>query len=400
MRKLLSAVSAIALCWGLTAPVQAQGVSVNSNILTNPWMEIDQVNEGTSTTLTASAAATFTYRSQGDGWGGTAATSASVLSTAFKNAAVAPNGSINDVLVTVGTGSATHAAGTLLDIEQRIEPRRMAALQYGTANAQGSYLSFCAKASSAGIYSYAITRGRVQDLATVHNSYFDQFTLPAAGWACFQRYIPGNTGGTWLNTTNITDSTHGGTLLFVLGVGTTAGSTTNCPATAVGTWTNATNTCFGNQNQVAMDTVSASTFEVTGVKWSLEPTPLAHDPGLELAQANRYLAKTFAQGVTPAQAVGYANSACGIMPATTARTGGVTWTFPVTMRAAPTVTLYSPISASTAFSNFTNADAPLTSSGDPAGSASVNRYFIQEITDAANAAGNVICIHALADARL
>lgn len=412
MKKFLATVSVIALVSGSAVAQVPNGFG--DNLLINPWMEIDQVNEGASTTLTASAAGTYTYRKQGDGWAGTAATSASSITTAFQNAAIAPNGSNSDLLVTVGTGSATHADGTILDIEQRIEPWRIAQLGYGTANAKPLYLSFCAKASIAGLYSFALVGGvsaRIQDLHTAGSSYFHQYNIPTAGqWSCYQFMIPGDTGGTWLATTNTVDATHGMTLAFILGLNGVTTDKYGVPtATAAdGVWQNGNQNVVGvNTTNVAMDKTTGSTFELTGVKLSMNPSPLVHAAEVELLQAQRYFAKNLpagingTSGVKPAQNIGaYTDSVCSSMGATTAKTGGVQIKFPTQMRAAPTITTFAPKSASAKFNDFTNADAQLTQSVDPATAASVDHVFIQEVTDAANAAGDVICINYQADARL
>lgn len=357
LKALLSGAALLAL-----GAVSAQAQNFGSNILINPWMEIDQVNEGASTTLTASSAGTYTYRSQGDGWGGTAATSASTIATLFQNAAIAPNGSVSDVKVTVGTGSATHATGTVLDIEQRVEPVRAAKLAYGTTASRPSTLQFCAKASLAGTYSFFIANGRVQDLASPTGTYYDNFVLTAANWSCFKKTIPANTGGTWLFTTNTVDATHGLTLGFTLGVGATAGASTCSP----GAWSNTT-FCIGKSGtNASMDATTGSTFELTGVKWSVDDdTPLQHVPDLELMQAQRYYSKTFnvgsggVSGVAPAQnlglatAKGFASSMLQVQNVATL----INWQFPVKMRAAPTVTAYSPGAATSACYDISNGAA-------------------------------------------
>jgi hypothetical protein len=429
--KLLATV-AVAALMSTSAFAQTVVTNFGGNLLVNPWMEIDQLNEGSATTVTSTAAATFTYGGGGsvaaftlgttDGWGMTDATTSASNTLTMQNAAIAPNGSASDALVTIGTGSATRTDQQLISFEQRVEPMRIAPLQYGTANAQTSYLSFCAKASIAGNYGFYIAGGtaaRTSDVVagTSGSAYFHMFNIPtAAQFSCYQFVIPGDTGGTWLATTTTVDATHGATLGFVLdakGTATHIWSTVSATQ-ADGVWQNLTNSGSAAQvivdgsKQVTMGTTSGATFELTGVKWSLDANPLAHNPELELLQAQRYRSKTGAAGVGGIAGVkprqnspsDYTGTVCGAMGATTAKTGGAFFKFPVNMRAAPTVTTFAPKSASAKFNDFTHTDDQLTQSADPATSSSTVGVFIQEITDAANAAGDVICIRAFADANL
>lgn len=410
--------------FGFISLAEAQSASpyYGGNLLTNPWMELDQVNEGASTTLTASAAGTYTYRSQGDGWGATAATTASGLTTAFQNASIQPNGSISDLLVTVGTGSATHADGTILDVEQRIEPSRIAALAYGTTNAQPATLQFCMKGSVAGTYSFALiggTSARVADLATTGSSYFQTFSYPTAAQAsCYSFSIPGNTGGTWLATTTTVDATHGMTLVFPLGLN---GVTTNkfsdsTVCGAGGAWRNGVQNCLGlsnatSGNNVTLDKTTGATFELTGVKLSLDNAPLAHSPELELMTAQRYYAKTFTagtggnSGVKPAQALGVAAAkgyaSGGYMQVINVATG-IYWPFPVQMRAAPTITTFSPQASTSACADITTnaaGGAATVESGITGNATSVTGVSIS-CAAATESLGDRVGVGITADARL
>lgn len=374
---------------GLTAllslsfsPSEAQTASsaYGGNLLINPWMETDILNEGSATTVTSTAAATFTYGGGGtvaaftagifDGWGMTDATTSASNTVSMQNAAIAPNGSVSDLLFTIGTGSATRTDQQLITLEQRVEPFRIAPLQYGTANAQTSYLSFCAKASIAGNYSFYIAGGlaaRTSDIpaGTSGSAYFHIFNIPtAAQWACYQFPIPGDTGGTWLATTNTVDATHGATLGFVMDL---VGAATHIYSTpsatqADGVWQNLTNTgaqaqVIGNgATQVLMGKTSGATFELTGVRWALDSNPLQHQPELELLQAQRYRQKTYSYGVAglsgikPRQNLGVA-AAQGYVSASipvTSLAVQLYWPFAVPMRASPTMITFSPGAATSA----------------------------------------------------
>lgn len=121
----------------------------------------------------------------------------------------------------------------------------------------------------------------------------------------------------------------------------------------------------------------------------------------ELAQAERYYIKTFPQGTAPAQNIGYPGSLCLFAPDTTAAGYGVMWVFPVTMRASPTVTSYSPNAATANWYDITHAAAGGTAVVDTSTtSKSTTGVMIGSSTTGANAIGDQICIQATADARL
>lgn len=383
MHTLSKIITATLLTTALTtslANAQTALSSFGGNLLVNPWMETDILNEGTATTVTSTAAATFTYGGGGtvaaftagifDGWGMTDATTSASNTVTMQNAAVAPNGSVDDMLFTVGTGSATRTDQQLITLEQRIEPWRIAPLQFGTANAQPLYLSFCAKASIAGNYSYYLAGGtaaRTSDIpaGTSGSAYFHIFNIPtAAQWSCYQFPIPGDTGGTWLATTNTVDATHGMTLGFVMDL---IGAATHIYSTpsatqADGVWQNTTNTgaqaqVIGNAaTQVLMGKTSGATFELTGVRLSLDANPLYHQPELELLQAQRYRQKTYSYGVgglngiKPRQNLGVAAAqgyASNSQPVTSVATQ-ISWQFVTPMRASPTIISFSPGAATSA----------------------------------------------------
>ncbi len=424
MRFLASLFAALlALTPGLVSAQTAIGGFPGSNLLINPWMELDQNHEGASVTETASAAGTYTFRGNAttdggcDGWGGTFATSASGITSVCQTAALAPNGSISDVLITVGTGSATHADGTIVTWEQRIEPYKIATLQYGTANAQPSYLQFCAKASIAGNYSFYLVGGASATTAALHtvgSSYFHQFNIPtAAVWSCYNFQIPGDTGGTWLATTNTTDTTHGATLGFVLGLNGVTTDKYGVPtATAAdGIWQNGAQNVVGvNTTNVAMDKTSGSTFEITGIRWALDNAPLVHAPTFELLEAQRYFAKTFRvgtagqSGIAPAQnkgvatAMGYASNFISV----TSTAVGIPWPFPVTMRSAPAITAFSPGASTSACYDITAGaagGATTIESGITSNATNSQSVYIS-CASTANTAGDRIGIGISADSRL
>lgn len=418
----------------LTAPALAQITSTyfGGNLLINPWMEIDQVSEGTTVTQTGVAAGTFTLHKRGDGWYTTDTVNTTVsLATAFQTAAIAPDGSIDDLLYSVSTASSTAAVLSLETIEQPIEPSKLAALQYGTANAQPSYLSFCAKASVAGTYSFYIAGGTsalTTDIGggTTGSSYFQTFSVPtAAQWSCYSFVIPGDTGGTWLTNTAVHDATHGAVLGFVMGANGAVFATTQSQAyTAAncvgGAWINAasssTSGCVATGSQVILSKTAGATFELTGVKWSLDQNPLVHSPQQELLDAQRYFNKTFKagvgglSGVSPSQnACAAANCPVGAVPASgnasvAANAVGIVYNYPVTMAVAPTVTVYALDAATTQCTDMVTTASVSTSTIEPNLASHTVPGDLRKVyvscAGPTNATGDQVGIHVQADGRL
>ncbi len=416
---------------GMHAPALAQTYSaqVGGNMLINPWMEIDQVNEGTvgtaGTTQTGVAAGTYTIHKRGDGWYTTDTVNTTVSITAvFQNAAVSPTGSITDMLYTVSTASATAADGTIETIEQRVEASKLAALQYGTANAQPSYLQFCGKASIAGNYSFYILGGTSALTSSIHttgSSYFQTFNVPvAAQWNCYNFVIPGDTAGTWLVNTPVVDTTHGATLGFVMGANGTSTDKYTGTACVSGVWANGVQNCVApNTGQVLMSKTAGATFELTSVKWALDNQPLVHAPGFELMEAQRYFNKTvsagvggtagfvLAVGVNPCGAV--SQCPAGKQPATgiaevAAASSGITYVYPVPMAIAPTVSVNSPFATTTTCVDMVTTASVVTSTIEPnAASHTIPGSLRQVYVSCAasvNAAGDQVGIHITADGRL
>jgi hypothetical protein len=124
------------------------------------------------------------------------------------------------------------------------------------------------------------------------------------------------------------------------------------------------------------------------------PVPLS----VELLRCQRYYAKSFAIDTGPAQAVGLGTGEVrAITGKTTTSTGYIPIRWPVQMRAAPTVTTFSPVSA-----NATARD--ITGSLD-SGAVTVNRTDasgcdISFAGNASSAVGNLFGIHYTADAEI
>jgi len=124
-------------------------------------------------------------------------------------------------------------------------------------------------------------------------------------------------------------------------------------------------------------------------------SPQAYTPAdqqRDLAKAQRYYAKTFAQGVAPVTAVGN-NQGCLMSVGTTAVGLATHWRFPVDMRAAPTIVTYNPFVADANWRDTGNTVSETAS----VNTANTSGVGIRATTNVNNLQGT---IHATANARL
>lgn len=118
----------------------------------------------------------------------------------------------------------------------------------------------------------------------------------------------------------------------------------------------------------------------------------------ELLRCQRYYAKTFPIGTTPAQNTGVSGGALAYRVAVAGTVfHGVPWRFPTRMRAIPTITYYNPGAANTNWRNLSSGADSGTSSTQVPGDAGI-------MADSSGAAGDtvgqLVVIHATADAEL
>ena len=232
----------------------------------------------------------------------------------------APAGFTKSLKVTVTTAqTGTLNAATL----QAIEGFNIADFAWGTASAKTITLSFWVKSSVTGTLG-----GAIQNSAS-NRSYPFTYTINSANtWEQKSITIAGDTSGTWS-----TDTSAGLWLRFTHGTSTTgtadawAGADYRGPTGA--TW--------------VIQTLNA-TWQVTGVQLEKGSTATSFDYRpytTELQLCQRYYLKSFEPTVVPANGnVGGGVYTTAIAYATTAAYVSGVYTFPVQMRAIPTLAFY------------------------------------------------------------
>jgi hypothetical protein len=291
---------------------KAQGIANSANQgqfknrIINGAMQIDQRNAGAAVTPTVG---TFTL----DRWAFDL-TQASKCSIQQNAGSVTPPVGFTNYLGVTSTSAYSVASGDTFLIRQAVEGFNVADLNWGTANAQPVTLSFWVRSSLTGTFGGAFTN------SANNRSYPYSYTVSVANtWEQKTITIAGDTSGTWL-TTNGT----GVFVRFGLGSGSTFSGT-------AGAW--AAGNIVQPTGSVSVVGTNGATFYITGVQLEKGSTATSFDYrpyGTELALCQRYFQIHLGEGL------GLSLFGRGNMP-----TGGnaypVPFTFPTTMRAAPTV---------------------------------------------------------------
>ena len=221
-----------------------------------------------------------------------------------------PSGFTNSYKITVTTPETTTEAEEQLFMFQAIEAKNLQQLGYGTSDAKQLTLSFWVKSSVTGAYCVAFYQNDGNRLIT------STYSISSANtWEYKTITIDGDTSGTINN-----DNGAGLELYFFLSVGPDRKTT---DSTSWGTWTAAK---FGYGQVADVAATSSATWQITGVQLEIgdSSTPFEHRSYAdELARCQRYYNSIHAHYLTY-----YTSTSC---------ISNVT--YPVTMRAAPTVTI-------------------------------------------------------------
>lgn len=344
------------------ASISGLGYGFKNRII-NGDMRIDQRNAGASVTPTTTSVA-FPV----DRWAAPVSQS-SKFSVQQNAGAVTPPVGFSNYLGVTSLSAYSVLTGDYFALWQPIEGFNCADFAWGTANAQAVTVSFWARSSLTGTFG-----GAVENSAQ-NRAYPFTYTISAANtWEYKTVTIPGDTSGTWL-----TNNSVGLYLVFGLGVGSTYSGT-------AGAWTGSQK--LSATGAVSVVGTSGATFYITGVQLEagVKATGFDYRPyGLELAMCQRYFFKTYDTNTAPATVTN-----AGALGALTNASGYtvVPVTFPVCMRAGPTVTFYNATSGASG----TWRDGGGVSLTMGAGSTGTSSFYAYNYTASANstAAGHLI----------
>jgi len=306
----------------------AQGGSNNvtfRNKIINGAMVIAQ--RGTSFTPGANAGA-FTL----DRWEYNAFSTTGAYSVA--QSSTVPNGNFTYSSLLTVTATVAPSGTDYYFYQTKIEGYNIADLGWGTADAKAATVSFWARSSVAGTYSFHLIN------AGINLSYVATFTIASANtWQYVTLTIPGPTTGTWGTTNGV--GIYAG---IDLGQGSSRQTTAN-------TWSSGASFYCGTSSNVQWINNSGATFYITGVQLEAGTTasPFEYRQyGTELALCMRYYEKTYEIGTVPGTAtyLGAAVVGGGSTGSTASFIGGNSQKFTVPKRTAPTVTVYDPAGTS------------------------------------------------------
>tara|TARA_R110000868_G_scaffold13553_8_gene63053 strand:- start:995 stop:2386 length:1392 start_codon:yes stop_codon:yes gene_type:complete len=357
----------------ITPTPQYYNVLTGKNKIINGAMEIDQRNVGA-----ASSTALNTYWL--DRWnGGTSGTGVFTI----QQSTTAPAGFKNSMLITVTTADAAIATTDAYYFNQKIEGINCTDLNFGASTAKTITLSFWVRASVTGTY------GGVLSNSAINRSYPFQYTVNTANTFEYKTVtVAGDTTGTWLTTTGV-----GLTLIFDLGSGATYQG-------AAGAW--AASALLTATGSTQMISTNGATLYISGVQ--IEAGALAtsferRQYGEELALCQRYYWKSFNQTTAPAQNVGILS---GEITNFTMRAGAnlivcPSLSFPVTMRATPTVVFYNPAAAN---AQMRDESIAVDCTSTTTRTVSDNSISIQAVADAGTVVGSIMGVHVTASIEL
>lgn len=231
------------------------------------------------------------------------------------------------------TADSTPAAGDFFLLEQRLEGQDLQRIKKGTSAAEQLTLSFWVKSNVTGTY---VLQLRDNDNT---RSVGAQYTISASGtWEKKTVTFPADTTGAFDN-----DNAESLRVRWWLGGGSSFTS-----GTLNTTWASETaaNIAVGQTNLAA---ATNNYWQITGVQLEVGNTATGFEfESFEttLRKCQRYYCKTFPLNTAPAHNLSQNGSLLAPIASGTGLTAyAITWTFPVSMRAAPTITTFTPSAA-------------------------------------------------------
>ena len=242
------------------------------NRIINGAMVIDQRNAGASITASTSALYSVdrwqTYSSPSSKF--TVQQTPSATETGF---ATRVGAGFTNYLACTSSSAYTVTASDLFFVQQSIEGFNTADLAFGTANAKSVTISFLVYSSLTGSFGASLQNG------ANNRSYPFSYTISSANtWTQISVTIAGDTGGTWVGSSNAGSMI----IVFSLGMGSTKSGTAN--AWVAGDYRSVT----GATSVVG---TSGATFYITGVQLEKGSTATSFDYrnyGVEFALCQRY----------------------------------------------------------------------------------------------------------------
>jgi hypothetical protein len=293
------------------------------NRIINGAMTIDQRNAGASVTAQGYTVDRFVIL----------LSQASKLTVQQNAGSVTPPAGFTNYLGITSSSSYSITSSDAFTLVQPIEGLNVFDLAWGTASAATVTLSFWVRSSLVGTFG-----GALKNSANTR-SYPFSYTISAANtWEQKSVTIAGDTTGTWLTTNGI-----GIQVKFGLGVGSTLSGT-------AGVWAGTNlDSATGATSVVG---TSGATFFLSGVQLEKGSTATPFEfrsIGTELGLCQRYFSTSFQAGATILSTDNLQVVQTGAYFVNGSSTGGATGvSYPVPMRAAPTVTIYSPLTTSSA----------------------------------------------------
>jgi len=299
-----------------TTQLGAGNASIMKNRIINGAMVIDQRNAGASITPT-------TYQYTVDRWV-TDITQSSKFTVQQNAGSVTPPAGFTNYLGITSTSAYTQGAGDFFNIAQIIEGYNTADLNWGSANAKTVTLSFWVRSSLTGTFGGTIRS------SNAGYCYPFSYSIPVANtWTQISLTIIGPTTGAF-NTLN----NNGPYIAFCLGIGTTY-------AGAAGSWQSSN--YLGATGCVNVLGTNGATFYITGVQLEVGSSATGFEYRQyqqELALCQRYFETSYAAGTAIGTATQTGIIWTSQMQATTTSYIGMSYTWKVQKRTAPTVTAY------------------------------------------------------------